>query len=98
MTRSKSKPPMHKPVFDEDVVVRFAALEADHLDVGGHTAVAEMSGGGRKAAKKSAATRSELTLMLLPEVVARLRAEAERKGKAVNQVVEKLVNKHLGKH
>jgi predicted HicB family RNase H-like nuclease len=89
---------MHKPVFDEDAVVRFAALEADHLDAGGHTAVAETCGGGRKTAKKSAATRSELTLMLLPEVVARLRAEAERKGKAVNQVVEKLVNKHLGKH
>jgi len=89
---------MHKPIFDENVVVRFAALEADHLDAGGHAAVAEMSGGGRKAAKKSAATRSELTLMLLPEVVARLRAEADRKGKAVNQVVEKLVNKHLGKH
>ena len=98
MTRSKSKPPMHKPIFDENVVVRFAALGGDQADAGGHAAVAAMSGGGRKVTEKSAATRSELTLMLLPEVVARLRAEADRKGKAVNQVVEKLVNKHLGKH
>jgi hypothetical protein len=89
---------MHKPVFDEDVVVRFAAPGGDQVDAGGDAAVAEENGCGRKAAKKSAATRSELILMLPPEVVARLRAEAERKGKTVNQVVEKLVKKHLDKH
>ena len=44
------------------------------------------------------ADRLSLTLMLKPEVVARLKAEASRKGKTLEQIVEKLVGKHLGKH
>lgn len=100
MTRSKSKPPMHKPVFDEAVVVSFAAMGADQGAAVGHAAGtdAETTGAKRKAEKKADADRSGLTLMLLPEVVARLRAEADRKGRTIDQVVEKLVHKHLGKH
>jgi hypothetical protein len=82
MTRTKTKPPMRKPLFDADEVISFAAA--------GDT--------GRAAGTAAEATRSPLTLMLLPEAVARLRAAADRKGKTIDQVVEKLVIKHLDKH
>lgn len=41
---------------------------------------------------------AHLTLMLKPDVIALLRAEAARKEKTVEQIVTKLVLKHLGKH
>ena len=100
MTRTKAKPPMRKPLFDEDEVISFAAMGEDRTAVGGHVigADVEITGRKRKPEKKADADRSGLTLRLPPEVVARLRAEAERKGKTVDQVVEKLLHKHLGKH
>ena len=52
---------------------------------------------GRRA-KKSDPDREGLSLMLKPEVVSCLKAEAGRKEKTVDQIVEKLVTKHLGKH
>jgi hypothetical protein len=42
--------------------------------------------------------RFSLTLMLKPEAVSRLQAEASRKEKTIEQIVEKLVAKHLDKH
>ena len=42
--------------------------------------------------------RSIITLQLKPESLTLLRAEAARKGKTVDQIVAKLVSKHLGKH
>ena len=100
MTRTKAKPPMRKPLFDEGEVIRFAAMGEARAEDAGHVAGAdaETSGRKRKPEKKADADRSGLTLRLPPEVVARLRAEAERKGKTIDQVVEKLVHKHLGKH
>ena len=88
MTRTKTKPPLRKPLFDADEVISFAATGEIRPEAAGGAAskVAEVSG------------RTTLTLMLLPEVVARLRAAADRKGKTIDQVVEKLVTKHLDKH
>jgi len=45
-----------------------------------------------------ASDRLSLSLMLKAEAVTRLKAEASRKGKTVEQIVEKLVAKHLVKH
>jgi hypothetical protein len=42
--------------------------------------------------------RVSLTLMLKPEAIRRLQHEASRKGKSIEQIIEKLVGKHLGKH
>ena len=78
MTKNKTAPPMHKPAFDADEVIRFASRGA--FPEGGD------------------ADRLSLTLMLKAEVVARLKAEASRKDKTLEQVVEKLVGKHLDKH
>jgi len=78
MTKIKAKPPMHKPAFDAEGIIRFASLGAS--PAGGDS------------------DRSNLTLMLKTEAVARLKAEASRKEKTLEQIVEKLVAKHLGKH
>jgi hypothetical protein len=85
MTRAKSKPPVHKPVFDTEGILRFAALEENPA---GHDA--------RPAGMDP--DRLHLTLLLKPEVMNRLKAEAARKEKTIDQIVEKLVTKHLGKH
>ena len=85
MTRPKTKAPMHKPVFDAEGVLRFAALE-DHP--AGH----DVRSAGADA------DRLNLTLLLRTEVINRLKTEAARKEKTIDQIVEKLVTKHLGKH
>ena len=78
MTKSKAKPPIHKPAFDAEGILRFAAQGA--------------SSEGKDP------DRTGFTLMLKPETVSRLKAEASRKEKTLEQIVEKLVGKHLGKH
>ena len=85
MTRTKAPPPVHKPAFDEESVLRFAAGAADRVS------------GDEAAAKVGGADRIAVTLLLKPEVVNRLREEANRKEKRIEQIVEKLVAKHLGK-
>ena len=95
MTRTKTKPPMRKPLFDAAEVISFAAAG----DAGPATGTeAEADGRQRKTAKKTGDTLTTLTLMVSPEAFARLRAAADRKGKTIDQVVEKLLVKHLDKH
>ncbi len=80
----KPKPQVSKPVFDEEMVLRFAARAA--------------SGADRAPPTGPAATeRTSITLQLKPEIISLLTAEADRRGKSVDQVVAKLVSKHLGK-
>jgi hypothetical protein len=94
-------PNIHKPAFDEESVLMFAAQEADQLagapvrTVGGEPAGGMLE---RKEVKDLGADRLPITLMLRSEVIARLKEEAGRKEKSIDQVVEKLVTKHLGKH
>lgn len=83
MTRVKSKPTVHKPVFDTESILRFAAMEVPPV-----VHEAQPAGDGP----------DRLTLMLKPDVIALLRAEAARKEKTIEQIVTKLVSKHLGKH
>jgi hypothetical protein len=95
MTRTKTKPPMRKPLFDADEVISFAAAGEAGPATG---TVAEADGRQRKTAKKTGEALTTLTLMVSPEAFARLRAAADRKGKTIDQVVEKLLVKHLDKH
>jgi len=78
MTKTKAKPPMHKPAFDAEGILSFAArgIPRDGED----------------------SDRVSLTIMLKTEAVVRLKAEASRKEKTLEQIIEKLVSKHLGKH
>jgi len=95
MTRSKTKPPIRKPLFDEETTLRFAAGEKVEVEAAaGRDAAVNMT--GRKSAEKSQPDRLPLSLMLKPEVITRIAEEATRKGKSVEQIVEKLVVKHLG--
>lgn len=85
MTREKSRPAIHKPDFDVDGILRFAAS--------GGTPVCPDYLPDSKDPK-----RTTLTLTLKIEAVDLLKAEAARKEKTVEQVVEKLVSKHLNRH
>jgi hypothetical protein len=95
MIRPKSNPPVRKPVFDDEAALRFAAGDASTDSTPGG-----MSAGKGKGKKKGEGDegRVSLTLNLTSDVIARLEAEAARKGKSLDQVVEKLVTKHLAKH
>ena len=89
MTRSKTKPPIRKPLFDEENTLRFAAGETAEVEAaagrpGGDAAV---SSTGRKPAKEQDADRLPFALMLKPEVITRITEEAARKGKSAGQVV-----------
>jgi hypothetical protein len=101
MTRSKSTPTIHKPAFDEESALRFATQGADPLaGAEGRTVCGKPAGTPteQQTAKSTGADRFSVTLMLKSEVIARLKEEASRKEKTIDQIVEKLVAKHLGKH
>ena len=97
MTRTKSKPSMRKPVFEEEDALRFASGETAPDDASNRQLIVG-DPHLNPAAKTSEQDRFSLHLMLKPEVIARLEEEAARKGKPVGRIVEKLVAKHLGKH
>ena len=100
MSRPKKTPSVHKPSFDEESALRFAERGLDkepsvqeNRDTG--------PGAGQKPAQKPAkgsdSERIAFELMLKPQTIASLQLEAFRKGKGVNQIVDKLVAKHLDK-
>jgi hypothetical protein len=82
MTRAKTRPAIHKPDFDVAGILSFAAPDAP--------ADLHLDGGDLN--------RRSLTIRLKAEVVAKLTAEAARKEKTVEQIIEKLVGKHTSKH
>jgi len=96
MTRSKSRPPIRKPVFDEESILSFAAHTAGPVG----TAVEQSADSSPvgKSVRETKTDRQHLSLMLKREVIIRLEEEAARKEKSIGQIVEKLVTKHLGKH
>jgi alkanesulfonate monooxygenase SsuD/methylene tetrahydromethanopterin reductase-like flavin-dependent oxidoreductase (luciferase family) len=101
MTRSKSTPPVHKPAFDEESALRFAAQGSVPFAGAAVRPVGDEPAGGpieRLRAKSADTDRLSITLMLKSEVIARLKEEAARREKTIDQIVEKLVAKHLGKH
>jgi hypothetical protein len=101
MTRSKSTPPIHKPAFDVESTLRFAAQGADPIaGVTGRPVGDEPAGSSldQQTTQGPGTNRLPVTLMLKSEVIARLKEEAVRKEKTIDQIVEKLVAKHLGKH
>ena len=101
MTRSKSTPPIHKPAFDEESTLRFAAQGADPVAGAAGRLICDEPAGGlfeRQTAQDPGTNRFPVTLILKSEVIARLKEEAGRKEKTIDQIVEKLVAKHLNKH
>jgi hypothetical protein len=97
MTRTKSKPPIRKPAFEDEGTLKFASGETAPGDAAHRPPVAG-DPNVNPAAKNLEQDRLSLHILLKPEVLARLEEEAARKGKPVGRIVEKLVTKHLGKH
>jgi hypothetical protein len=100
MTRSKKTPSLHKPPFDEESALRFAELEPKTPS--GIQGESKWGSNPRKqgesAGKSPQPERFPITLLLKADTITTLQKEAQRKGKAVDQIVDKLVAKHLGKH
>jgi hypothetical protein len=101
MTRSKKTPSLHKPPFDEESALRFAEMEPKapaaaqgRSKVGTPPRTREEAASG----KGPQADRLAITLRLKADTITTLQKEAQRKGKAVDQIIDKLVAKHLGKH
>jgi hypothetical protein len=94
MAKSKTHPAILKPVFDPEAALRFAAE-------GEPAAKPEASGqerNPREKAGKSRAGYTEVTVLIREELLPRARAEAARKGRTLDELIEKLITKHVGKH
>jgi hypothetical protein len=88
MTRSKKTPSLNKPPFDEESALRFAKMEPK----------APAGKQGEATGKGTQPERLPITLLLKADTITALQKEAQRKGKAVDQIIDKLVAKQLGKH
>ena len=94
MAKSKTHPAILKPVFDPEAALRFAAE--------GEPAVKPKASGQernpREKAENSRAGYTEVTVLIRDELLPRARAEAARKGRTLDELIEKLITKHVGKH
>jgi hypothetical protein len=101
MTRVKKAPAIRKPPFDEESVLRFAEKGLPQKTTAGRGKTDFVQPPAKmreeKKVKESDPERRPLNLMLKLATIAHLQQEAFRKGKSVNQIVDKLVAKHLGK-
>jgi hypothetical protein len=97
MNRSKKAPVVHKPPFDEESAIRFAEMaEGKGPQLKGKDDKEKRS--ANKPAKDAASERQPCSFMLKPETISLLQQEVVRKGKGADQIIDKLVAKHLGKH
>lgn len=98
MTRSKRTPQVHKPPFDEENALRFAETEP------GTSATARKGGSTQQVNEEMTKVaelqpdRHSITLLLKADTITALQHEAGRKGKAIDQIIDKLVAKHLSKN
>jgi hypothetical protein len=95
MTRSKKTPAIHKPPFDEESALKFAEMAEGKADPPEEKE--RKSRNLQKTAGDSAPERRPCTFMLKPETVSLIQQEVVRKGKGADQIIDKLVAKHLGK-
>lgn len=97
MTRSKKTPSVHKPPFDEENTLRFAEMAPKSPSAAAERVKAACTSkqGETKSVKNPETERKSITLLLKAETITALQHEAGRKGKAVDQIIDKLVAKHL---
>ncbi len=98
MAKSKTHPNILKPVFDPEAALRFAE------EGGGTTETAAVKEKKTKGAPAPEVVKpphpgySVLTMQIREELLAKARVEAARKGRTLEEYVEKLISKHVGKH
>lgn len=100
MTRSKITPSIHKPPFDEESALRFAEMapkSAGSMPARGKGGSTPLMRGEITTGKEPQPDRHPITLLLKADTITTLQHEAARKGKAVDQILDKLVAKHLAK-
>jgi hypothetical protein len=98
MAKSKTHPTIQKPVFDPEAALRFAEEGGGATDT---AALKEKKTKGAAApvvAKAPHPGYSVLTMQIREELLAKARVEAARKGRTLEEYVEKLISKHVGKH
>jgi hypothetical protein len=98
MAKSKTHPTIQKPVFDPGAALRFAAEGGGAED---RVAVEEKKAKSAKAlvgVKSPPPGYSVLTMQIREELLAKARVEAARKGRTLEEYIEKLITKHVGKH
>jgi hypothetical protein len=98
MAKTKTHPTIQKPVFDPEAALRFAE---EGGGAAGTTAVKEKKEKGAATpvvAKAPHPGYSVLTMQIREELLAKARVEAARKGRTLEEYVEKLISKHVGKH
>lgn len=98
MAKAKTHPSIEKPVFDPEAALRFAKEGAPpgKQETSGHDKSA--SHALSRATSKARAGYAEISVLIRDELLPRARAEAARKGKTLDEFIEKLISKHLGKH
>jgi hypothetical protein len=100
MTRSKKTPSVHKPPFDEESTLRFAEMapgSTSGTPGTGKSYEITQKKGETPAGKGPQPDRQPITLLLKADTITTLQHEAGRRGKAIDQIVDKLVTKHLAK-
>ena len=101
MTRSKKTPTVHKPPFDEESTLRFAEMgprkSAGAPVAGKESGTTPIREETPATGKESKPDRHPVTLLLKADTITTLQHEAARKGKAVDQIIDKLVAKHLAR-
>jgi hypothetical protein len=97
MTRSKKTPSVHKPPFDEESTLRFAEMGPGAPVAGKESGTTPIREETPTTGKESKPDRHPITLLLKVDTITTLQHEAARKGKAVDQILDKLVAKHLAR-
>ncbi len=94
MAKSKTNPKVLKPVFDAEAALRFASEGEPVAD----QALSPPRKARPRNAARSRAGYTEITVLISDELLPRARAEAARKGRTLDELIEKLLSKHVGKH
>jgi hypothetical protein len=95
MTRSKKTPAIHKPPFDEESALKFAEMAEVKAAPKKEKEIKPRN--VQKTAGDTGSERRPCTFMLKPETITLIQQEVVRKGKGADQIIDKLVAKHLGK-
>lgn len=94
MAKSKTQPAILKPLFDPEAALRFAA----EGEPAGKQEPCGQEKNPQEKARKSRAGYTEVTVLIRDELLPRARAEAARKGRTLDELIEKLITKHVGKN
>lgn len=95
MKRTRKGPALVKPAFDEEAILRFAMSDTAETAPMETAAPAPKSGKGKE--RPTGEEQVSLTLTVRRELYQALAADAQRKGRGVEEHVVKYLGKHFSK-